>query len=172
MRLIQFIAPVLCALLPVPVFAGAVPPQAMNKTITISFTATGQVRTPEGQVRNYNAQVWRIIYVSSAGRLFTRFRASSGRYSQGGDAIAGEGGRGSLSFQGDRLVGVMPFAAGARQITVTFDQSFSSCTLDVIEGHSGGVIRRRGLSGMMVEITQATTSTPSCSIRPGNAFAS
>jgi len=80
--------------------------------------------------------------------------------------------RGLIGFQGDRLVGVLPYAAGARQITVTFDSSFSSCTASVIEGHSsGGIIRRKGPNGIMYEISGATTSSPSCSIQSGNAFA-
>ena len=67
-------------------------------------------------------------------------------------------------------MGVIPYGTGARQITVTFDSSFSSCTANVIEGHSGGVIRRQGPNGTMYEITSATTSSPSCSIQSGNAF--
>ena len=163
------------ATLVAPAFAGGVPPQAMNKTIIISFTATGEAKDPEGKVHNFNTQVSRIIYVSSAGRLFMRHRASNGKMSRGRDFAPGEdgGGRGgSFSFQGNRLVGVMTFSTGARQFTATFDPSFSSCTATIIEGHaSGGVIRRVGPNGIMHEITSATTLNPSCSIQSGNAFA-
>jgi hypothetical protein len=42
----------------------------------------------------------------------------------------------------------------------------------VIEGHSsGGIIRRKGPDGEMYEISSASTSSPSCSIQNGNAFA-
>ena len=149
----------------------AAPPQLLDHTITVSFTATGQSKSPEGQVHSFNTQVSRIIYVSSAGRLFMRHRAANSRgNSRGGDFAPGEGG-GSFSFQGSRLVGVLPYGTGARQITVTFDPGFSSCTASVIEGGSGGVIRRKGPNGIMYEITGATTSSVSCSIRNGNAFA-
>ena len=139
----------------------------------VSFTATGEAKSPEGKVHNFNTQVSRIIYVSSAGRLFMRHRASNGKTSRGGDFEPGTEARGagSFSFQGNRLVGVIPYQAGARQITVTFDSGFSSCTASIIEGHSGGVIRRKGPNGMMYEITSGTTSTPNCSIQSGNAFA-
>jgi hypothetical protein len=158
------------ALLCGPALAAGAPPQVMNKTITISFTASGMAKSPEGQVKGVSTQVSRIIYVSSAGRLFVRLRASNRGGSRGGDFGPGEGG-GSFSFQGNRLVGVLPFVTGARQITVTFDPGFSSCSASVIEGHSGGVIRRKGPNGILYEVSSATTSSPSCSIQSGNAFA-
>jgi hypothetical protein len=151
--------------------AFAAPPQLLDHTITVSFTATGQAKSPEGQIKNFNTQVSRIIYVSSVGRLFMRHRAANRRGdSRGGDFGPGDGG-GSFSFQGNRLVGVIPYGTGARQITVTFDPGFSSCTASVIEGGSGGIIRRKGPDGIMYEITGASTSTVSCSIQNGNAFA-
>ncbi len=164
----------LVASLSAPAFAGGVPAAAMNKTITISFAATGNAKSADGQVKGFSTQVSRIIYVSSAGRLFMRHRATLGPNSRGGDFDPNDtrAGKGSFSFQGDRLVGVIPYSAGARQITVTFDPGFSSCTAKVIEGHSsGGTIRRKGPNGIMYEISGATTSSPSCSIQPGNAFA-
>ncbi len=157
-------------LLTVPALADGAPAGALNKTIMVSFTATGQAKSPEGEIRNFNTQISRIIYVSSAGRPFLRFRATNRGGSRGGEAGPDEQ-KGSISFQGDRLVDVVPFATGARQITITFDPGFSSCTASVIEGHSGGVIRRRGPNGTMFEITNATTSSMSCSIQSGNAFA-
>ncbi|HLZ05251.1 MAG TPA: hypothetical protein VKR55_24270 [Bradyrhizobium sp.] len=159
------------ATLVAPAFAGGVPPQAMNKTISVSFVATGEAKAPGGLARGFSTQVSVIIYVSSAGRLFFRKRIANGRYSRGKDIAPGEG-RGTASFQGNRLIGVVPFEAGARQVTVTFDPSFSSCTASVIEGHDGGgVIRRHGPDGAMYEVTSASTLNPSCSIQSGNAFA-
>lgn len=150
--------------------AGGAPTGALNKTITVSFTSTGQAKSADGQSKGYTTQVTRIIYVSSAGRLFMRHRASNPRGSRGGDFAPGGGG-GSFSFQGNRLVGVISYEVGARQITVTFDPGFSSCTASVIEGHSGGVMRRKGPDGMQYELSGVTTTSPSCSIQSGNAFA-
>ena len=150
--------------------AHAAPPQLFNKTITISFTATGIARLPQGGQTGFSTKVTNIIYVSDAGRLFLRYRASNRRGSMGGDVAPGEG-RGSFSFQGNRLVSVLPFATGARQLTVTFNPGFSSCTSSVIEGHSGRMIQRRAPDGRVYEITGGTTSSVSCSIQNGNAFA-
>jgi hypothetical protein len=165
----------LLAAVSAPAFAGGVPAAAVNKTITVSFAATGNAKSADGHVKGFSTQVSRIIYVSSAGRLFMRHRATQGANSRGGDFDPNDAraGKGNFSFQGDRLVGVIPYDAGARQITVTFDPGFSSCTATVIEGHSGGgTIRRKGPNGMMYEISGASTSSPSCSIQSGNAFAS
>jgi hypothetical protein len=159
-------------------FAAGVPAGAMNKTITISFTASGTGKTPDGQSKPFTTSVTRVVYVSTAGRLFMRHTAianTKGRPTRGGDfdpAAQGAGKGGSFSFQGDKLVGVIPYAGGARQITASFDSGFSSCTASVIEGNAGsGSFKRKGPDGIVREISNATASAPSCSIQSGNAFA-
>lgn len=156
-----------------PVTAAGAPAAAMNKTITISFVATGMSKRTDGTTRGFNTTVSRMIYVSSAGRLFMRHTLTSGRASRGGDFDPNDArtGKGSFQFRGNKLVGVIPFSSGARQITATFDPGFSSCTATVIEGHSGGVIRRRGPDGAMYEVTSGSTTSVTCSIQNGNAFA-
>jgi hypothetical protein len=171
------------ALMASPVF-GQVPAVAMNKTVTISFTASGTMSGPDGPTRQFTTAVTRIIYISSQGRLFMRHTATAGsgnirggmgaprpsRQGEFGPADSGRGG--SFTFQGNKLVGVMPYDGGARQISATFDGSFSSCTASVIEGNAGsGSFKRKGPNGVVHEITDATTSGVSCSIQSGNAFA-
>jgi hypothetical protein len=151
----------------------AVPAAAMNKTITVSFTVTGLAKDPQTQrTWNFSTAVTRIIYVSSAGRLFMRHSATQGRDAIGGDYGPGSRGNGNFSFQGTKLVGVTPFAGGARQITINFDAGFSSCTASIIEGHAaGGAIERKAPNGQMRELLSVSTSPPSCSIQSGNLFA-
>ena len=63
--------------------------------------------------------------------------------------------------------------SGARQMTATFDASFSSCTLNIAVGRSGGAaLRAKGPDGVMYTLDSYTTIGPSCAIRDGNAFAS
>jgi hypothetical protein len=166
--------PVLWLLSSSSAFANA-PAAAYNKTITISFTSSGTRTDSLGKSAGFSTQVSRIIYVSSNGRLFMRHIATSmakGRRSRGGDFAPDSGRGGSFAFQGNRLVGTMTWAAGARQITATFDPGFTSCTATVIDGRAeGGTIRRRAPSGEMVEVTSVSNSAPSCSIQSGNAFA-
>ena len=173
-----FIAATLTALVAGPAAAAGVPAAAMNKTITISFTTSGTGTTPDGKTSPFTTSVTRMVYVSSAGRLFMRHTATAntkGRPTRGGDfdpAAQSTGKGGSFSFQGDKLVGVIPYAGGARQISATFDAGFSSCTASVIEGNAGsGSFKRKGPDGIVREISNATASAPSCSIQSGNAFA-
>jgi len=172
------IAATLTTLLVGPASAAGVPAAAMNKTITISFTASGTGKTPDGATHPFTTSVTRMVYVSSAGRLFMRHTATAntkGRATRGGDfdpAAQGEGKGGSFSFQGDKLVGVLPYSGGARQISATFDASFSSCTATVIEGNAGsGSFKRKGPDGIVREISNASTSGVTCSVQSGNSFA-
>jgi hypothetical protein len=155
--------------------AFAAPAAAFNKTITISYTSSGTRTDSLGKSAGYSAGVTRIIYVSGNGRLFMRHLVTSsnkGHRQRGADFEPGGGRGGSFAFQGNRLVGTITLAAGAIQMTATFDPSFTSCAATVVEGRTaGGAIRRRGPSGEMVEITSVINSTPSCSIQSGNAFA-
>ncbi len=104
-----------------------------------------------------------------------RHTATNRAGTAGGDfdpAAQSAGRGGGFSFQGDKLVGALPYTGGARQITVTFDPGFSSCTASVIEGNAGsGSFKRKGPGGVVREITNATPSGVSCSIQSGNAFA-
>jgi len=172
-----FIAAMLMALLVGSATAAGVPAAAMNKTITISFTASRTGTAPDGTTHPFTTSVTRMVYVSSAGRLFMRHTATANtksRPTRGGDFDPNDArqGKGSFNFQGDKLVGVIPYAGGARQITATFDAGFSSCTASVIEGNAGsGSFKRKGPDGVVREISNASASAPSCSIQSGNAFA-
>ncbi len=175
----NFVRPVLSlafaltAISAVPALAGA-PAGALNKTITISFVSSGMSTSASGQQKGFNTSVQRIIYISSAGRLFMKHTASNGRAQRGGtfdpDNTSADHG-GSFTFQGNKLVGVISYAGGARQITATFDSGFSSCTASIIEGAVGGKMQRKGPNGEMYTLTGVTTSQPSCSVQSGNAFA-
>jgi len=101
-----------------PAIAASAPAAALNKTITISFTAKGMAKSPDGQTKGFSTSVSRVVYVSSAGHLFMRHTANNGRASRGGEFDPNDArtGKGSFQFQGNKLVGVIPYANGARQI--------------------------------------------------------
>jgi hypothetical protein len=165
----------LLALVSTTAFGAAVPSALMNKTITVSFTASGTAKEPDGRTHGFSTSVTRIVYVSTAGRLFMRHTAMNRAGTAGGDfdpAAQSAGKGGNFSFEGDKMVGVLPYNGGARQITVTFDGSFSSCSASVIEGNAGsGSFKRKGPGGLVREISNATTSGATCSIQSGNTFA-
>ena len=69
------------------------------------------------------------------------------------------------------FVGTVAFAAGAARVTVSFDSSFTSCSMDVIIGRLDGNLQRKGLDGVMYQIQSIQVGSKSCSIRDGNVFA-
>ena len=134
------------------------------------------MRSDAGEQKSFTNINTRSVYVSTAGRPFLRVRLTSATKSgtsRGLDVGPGEGsGRGGVRFEGNRLIGTEAFRSGARQYIATFDASFASCTLSVLDGRSGGeAIRRRGPDGAMYTLGPVTTGSPSCSIQSGNAFA-
>jgi len=151
--------------------AGA-PSQLLNKTVRLVWQTSGTSRDPDGKSIGFNNTNTRTIYISSAGRPFVRAEVAGFRRSRSGDRDPQTTSSGGVHFEGNRLVGVETFQSGARQFSATFDSNFSSCTLTIIDAKSGGdKIRRRGPDGRMYEIDSSTTSSPSCSIQSGNAFA-
>jgi hypothetical protein len=154
------------------------PAQLYNKTIQAGWTASAVRTGPDGQKSNSTTAVYHTVYVSSAGRLFERAsRAGTGK--KGGrkqtdnapGATSNRGGEATgLRFQGRTLVGSTAFAQGARRWVVSFDPSFSSCTVTVTFGREGGGLKRRGIDGVMYTIESMTASGESCSIREGNPF--
>jgi hypothetical protein len=159
-----------------PAMAGGAPPAALDKTVTLSWSTSGTGKRPDGSPISFTNLNTRVIYISSAGRPFLRkqISSSSKKYARGADIgpdqSASSGG--NVAFQGNMLVGTEAFASGARQYRVTFDASFTSCSLSVVEGKSGGAkIKRRGPDGVMYEIDSVGTGSPACSVQGGNAFA-
>jgi hypothetical protein len=158
--------------------AGAAPQQLRNKTIQFGWTTDIVQRGPDGQVKRPRMSTSRTVYVSSAGRLFVRAARENlkNRLKTGGDydpgATANKAGEArGMRFAGNNLVGNAAWAQGAAQVTVSFDPSFSSCSLSVIYGKEGGRMRRRGLDGVMYDFESITVGGTTCAIREGNPFA-
>jgi hypothetical protein len=155
----------------------AAPAQLLNKTLSVSWTTSSMQRAPDGREHGRQITVNKTIYISSAGRLFERSqRTSDGGMRGKADVAPGDGqmngqARG-LQFSGDRLIGSLAFASGAVQYVVNFSGGFTSCTVNVVQGRSGGNMRIKGLDGRMYEILSTSVSGQSCSIREGNALAS
>jgi len=152
------------------------PSQLRNKTIQVNWSVDEVARGADGVARNRNIAVSHTVYVSSAGRVFERSSRANGRASSQSENAPGasqnRGGEATgLRFAGNRLVGDTAFAQGARHWEVTFDGSFSSCTVKVTFGREGGGIKRKGINGEMLTIESMKAAAESCSIREGNPFA-
>ena len=150
----------------------AAPPQLFNKTITISWTEAVQQKAPDGRLLNNQVTRQRTVYVSSAGRIFVRSNNRSKRGEQNSERGPGDATVGSLNFQGNLLVGYAVNQGNARQLSVKFDSSFSSCTATVVWGKSGPTQKWRGYDGVIYEILSVSVTGSNCSIQEGNAFAS
>jgi hypothetical protein len=136
------------------------PTQLYNKTITVSYSSTLNGGTMAAQ---------RVIYVSSKGRIFVRRERSYGGASDSSDIPLG-----NYSYSGGRIVGFQPLleGSGAQQITISFDQSFSSCSASIRYGKSSGQpYQVRVPNGKTVSSDKApTVSGLSCTIKDGNPF--
>lgn len=150
----------------------AAPQAALNKTVTVTWGTSGTGVSETGQSRSFNNINTRTIYISSAGRTFLRMRLRGTKVERGAERGPGDtSGGSSVRIDGNRLIGVESFQSGARQWIATFDPSFSSCSLSVIDAKAGGAnIKRRGPDGAMWTLSNVTTSAPSCSVQSGNAL--
>ncbi len=152
----------------------AAPAHLLNKSLTVSWTSSMMQRASDGREHGRQISINKVIYISSAGRLFERARRTSDGGMRGkSDVGPGDGqingqARG-LKFSGDKLIGNMAYASGAVQYVVSF--SGGSCSVSVVQGRSGGNMRVKGLDGRMYEILSMSVSGQSCSIRDGNALA-
>lgn len=156
-----------------PAIAAGAPAGLLNKTVTMSWSTSGTGIRADGKNVSYSNVNTRLVYISAAGRPFLRASVSGQKSTLQGEFGPGQGGGSrSVSIQGDKLVGTEAFASGARQFIATFDGSFASCSLQIVDAKQGGAnIKRKGPDGAMYEITSVTTGSPTCSIRDGNAFA-
>lgn len=160
----------------VPAWAGPTPPQARNKSVRLSWTYSGMQRADSGQEKPFNVAQTRTIYISSEGRVFVKATRSTRSYSKAGSLAPGEsrgygGGTTGVTFEGNQLVGTQVHLSGAAQFRVTFDGSFSSCSLRLVFGRAGGAYRTKGLDGQNYTILSQSASGESCSVQAGNVFA-
>jgi hypothetical protein len=75
-------------------------------------------------------------------------------------------------FKGRTLTIIKVFESGAVRVIVNFDESFSTCTVDVVYGKENGVpgVVKHGTGGRLV-LANIKISGQSCTITDGNMFA-
>jgi hypothetical protein len=164
--------------------AAGAPKALLGKSIVVSWNESRVQKAEaesEGQTVSLSSQL--NIYVSSAGRIFTRLvRTRSGYRGRGGRSGMYErepgGARatgvraGGTSFSGQTMAMYTVFESGARQILINFDSSFSSCEAKISHGKEGGGAMRQTslISGRKLEVASITVSGVSCSVKEGNVF--
>jgi hypothetical protein len=159
----------------------AAPSQLYGKSVIVSWQEDRQQTTgQDAQIRSISASGEFSVYISDAGRPFSRFTmtVSSARGRRTGtrtnDAVQGEGSARSFNFHGSAMSASMPRgSAGATQVLVTFDGGFQSCSARVVTGKASGAQSTRSTSiitGAEVEIFSVKTSGESCRVQNGNVF--
>ncbi|MBN9004843.1 MAG: hypothetical protein J0H40_05450 [Rhizobiales bacterium] len=153
------------------VAANAAPPQALDKTVTVSFTGFTPAVCGNGRHNNRSRTTTQRIYISTKGRLFVEGAAHSAVYSRKRRAPPSQA---AFHFSGSKLVGTFASSvSGARREIISFDPSFHGCTAQVIVGEEPGrPFTWISLSGVRCTGTGKTEiSNISCSIADGNVFA-
>lgn len=151
--------------------AADAPPALRNKSISIAYIVTVNAVSDRGTTSKPR-NVSQTIYISTQGRVFLKRSGSHGPVSTTHQG-APEQTAGHFRFEGNRLIGTRALIGGAAQMVVSFDPGYQSCTASVHFGReSGKPFQYRGLRGELFTATGVpTASTPTCSIREGNAFA-
>jgi hypothetical protein len=174
----QFVSAALSiCFLPTSLFANdGAPAQLRNKTITVAWTAQSTVMTPRGEKQSPQFTQQRTIYVSTAGNVFIKSRAEGAQGTKEAEMAPGDktpvGGDREVHFVGGKLVAIAQRGSGAGRMVISFDPSYSSCSVDVTFGRPAGEkMTFRNQRGVMVELLGVTFSGQRCSIRDGNAFA-
>ena len=161
--------------------ANAAPQSLYGKSVAVTWQEERQQKLEgEEQLRSVGAAAELDVYVSDAGRPFSRLRMAvvnrRGKLKSGSrDAVGGEGSPRNVSFSGNTMTASMPRGSGgALLVSVTFDNGFQSCTARTVSGKAAGVQAshtRSMISGKGLELHSVKTSGESCRIQNGNIFA-
>jgi hypothetical protein len=116
------------------VSANAAPPQALNKTVTVSFSHFIPAHCDNGADNKTPRDVSQQIYISTKGRLFAKLSAAagSGHHIYSREGLAEPAPSSPFHFSGNKLVGTFVSVSGARQEIISFDASYTRCTVAVI----------------------------------------
>lgn len=147
------------------------PKQMYNKTVMVSWSESAEQKGPRGVFsEQFNRS--RVVYVSSAGRLFIKAE-TRGTYGGRSAEVTPGSSNTNFAFSGSRMIGHAVFAGFARQVVVSFDPAYASCSVSVTYGKSGGPRTWKSYDGKKtIELLALSVGSTSCSIRDGNALAS
>jgi hypothetical protein len=153
-----------------PVFASA-PHELLGKTVRISYTVTDLI-SRLGRQMSASRNVVQTLYISSAGRIFDQIKNAS-KVGRNEWNFAPGRTPGNFHFVGSKLVATISEGAhAARQVTISFDSAFQTCSVALMTGSDGGVRQWRALDGVPVTaLAPDTYSNQTCSVASGNAFA-
>lgn len=159
----------------VPAAGAPIPAQLRDHSVSIDWTDDRTIRDPEGQTKKRTQTSSITIYVSTAGRIFSRFnRSTSARDTDSKLQVSsGAGDFLHWSFEGDALSADQHFDRGARRVTIKFGAGFSDCSLSVLHGKEAGygpIVYTGYNDRVKYEIVSIAVTSTRCSVTPGNVF--
>lgn len=166
-------------LTPAPAFPQGVPAALHGKSVVLSWNEYRVQRGDDGHMSRSNTASRFVVYVSSQGRMFSKFSRqnpksgrsnSSAQAPDGNTSVQGVGqNQRTTRFEGNQMVSENAMRSGARRIQATFNANFTGCTLQVIYGKDSGANQyHRAMNGKMYTILSTDVSGATCSIRAGN----
>ena len=153
-------------------------PDIVGKSILVSWTENRQ-ELIDGRPASATVGLDLRIYISSAGRPFTRLTTAAGRSSAineqvGGSGTAATGGMQAVRVDGHTLVFQSIMGNYARNLRVELAPGGSSCAAQMSVGKERGSAPkafRGAATGRIVEIHAVTVGGVSCTVHQGNVFA-
>lgn len=153
------------------------PSQLLGKSVVVNWSETRSQREDDNpEFHTVNASHTLSVYISAAGRVFSRqvnsTRAGSGAMNQAPGQGGGIYATRVPSFSGQSMTIIGETRGGARRTVVNFDNSFTSCSATTGLGfqHGQTSITISPITGQRVEMRSATVSSVSCSLQNGNVF--
>lgn len=171
------IAATLLALQTCEVIAAGAPSQLRGKSLALSWRDQRVEKiVSTGQERGINQSSDLTVYVGAEGRFFSQFSRATAKSSSNLKEVSGAG-RNELSWRvdGKALAADQPFKKGVRRLIVSFDDSYSNCTLRVLHGKEAGSSNLEYITfgdKQYVILQSINVTSTSCAIRTGNPFAS
>jgi hypothetical protein len=153
-------------------------PDIVGKSVLVTWTENRQMERG-GQTVNATLSYDLRIYVSSAGRPFTRLTLASRRGSAlneqvGNSGASLAGGVRAVSVDGHTIVLQATIGNYARNLRVELAPGGSGCSAEMVVGKEVGSAPkafRSAVTGEMTQIHAVTVNGVTCAVQQGNVFA-
>ncbi len=155
--------------------AAAIPAGLRGHSLAVAWTDDRTIRDPSGREKQLAQTSALTLYVSGAGRVFSRFDRSTGR-SDTSSLLQVSGAPSDFlhwNWEGGSLVADQHFDRGARRVIISFGEGWSNCTLRVLHGKevgSSSIVYSGYRDGVKYQILSIAVTSTSCTIQPGNVF--
>ena len=158
--------------------AADAPAALKGKSVVVTWTETRQQRhVGEPNFHSVDAGHNLSMYISTAGRVFSRQTNTTRTGSGATEQVSGESGGAYPTrtplFAGHSMTMVGETKGGARRTLIEFDASFESCSARVATAFQSGKtsVSLSPITKKYVEIKSVTANGASCSVKSGNVLA-